>query len=712
MALRPRSFAALLFFGACVASAQTAPAVLDANAVILVPAGEPGPVVEAAQDLASDMEKVFGRKPRIVDRAEDAASLTVFIGFRSPLAQHLRPAPLAGPESFSISLADSPSRAAEKFVVLTGADMRGTMYAVYQFSQDYLGVDPLYYWTDHEPARRSRIELPAGLKKTFPPPVFKYRGFFINDEDLLTGWANGKSDHTSISLDAWNRIYETTLRLKGNIVAPGTWIFPDEPQISLAGKRGLIITQHHAIPLGVNVARWPKDAPYAYSTHPDILERAWKNAVSAYPPGVEVLWTVGLRGLSDVSYSASDATVAGDNQALGRLITKAMETQVRIVRVSHPDAQFITNLWQEGARLVQQGLIRIPSGVGVVWADDGYGYLQDNGRVSAGNGMYYHVAMMNGRANQLTEMVPVERIASEFTRYIKAGAVNYMLVNTSDIRPVPMTIKAVMDLSWDGLKPDGPAGPAQFYRRWSAAQFGDAAAEKVATIYEDYFKAPARQPGPSSREYGDQYYHTQTRLLLLDSIVDAPLWLIPGQSPTWTLARPIAFPPNPGKESLSEIAVAESARCREAQPRWDALWVRAVEAGQSVSPERRPFYRAHVLAMIAISRESNRMLSLAADAVVQFAAGNPGAARAASQRALEAISEIRKAESAAEYGKWKNWYRGDWLTNVNRTAELLESFLRYLDDPMSPLPPPIRWEGWEAYHHIMQYEGTRSVDVH
>src|SRR5205814_4068180 len=52
----------------------------------------------------------------------------------------------------------------------------------------------------------------------------------------------------------------------------------------LAGQRGLILTQHHAIPLGLNVARWPKDVPYSYSSHPEILERAWRNAVIAYPP--------------------------------------------------------------------------------------------------------------------------------------------------------------------------------------------------------------------------------------------------------------------------------------------------------------------------------------------------------------------------------------------------------------------------------------------
>jgi hypothetical protein len=53
----------------------------------------------------------------------------------------------------------------------------------------------------------------------------------------LIGWAPGpKAEGTGISLRVWNKnlIFETILRLKGNIVAPGTWIFPDDPQIKLA----------------------------------------------------------------------------------------------------------------------------------------------------------------------------------------------------------------------------------------------------------------------------------------------------------------------------------------------------------------------------------------------------------------------------------------------------------------------------------------------
>ncbi|HEX6465550.1 MAG TPA: glycosyl hydrolase 115 family protein, partial [Vicinamibacterales bacterium] len=453
-----------------------APLVLDSTTTIVLGAGQQPAVREAAGDLASDFEKVVGRKPRIVSRREEANGPAIVIAAGGN----------GNAESFSIS-------ARGNVVTLSGKDMRGTLYAIYQFSEEFLGVDPQYYWTDHAPMRQARIEIPDGTDRNYPAPVFTYRGFFINDEDLLTGFAPAPaSEHTGISLAMWNRIYETILRLKGNIVAPGTWIFSDEPQIALAAKRGLIVTQHHAIPLGINVARWPEDAPYTYGSHPEVLQRAWKNAVAGYAPTQEVLWTVGLRGLSDSSYATYDATVAHDNHALGRVIGDAMAEQVRIVRAIRPDASFITNLWQEGARLVQAGDLHIPEGVHAVWADDGYGNLQDAGRVKAGDGAYYHVAMMNQRANQLTEMVPVQRIYAELGRYIKAGATHYLLLNVSDIRPVPMTIRAVMESAWRGSPPEGAAGAAAFYTRWSSDQFGAGAASAVAAVCDEYFRAPSR----------------------------------------------------------------------------------------------------------------------------------------------------------------------------------------------------------------------------
>jgi Glycosyl hydrolase family 115 len=697
-------------------SKKNSPIVVEPTVTILLGSDEPQPVARAANDLANDFEKVMGKKPAIVGATADAGSVTILIGYKSKLVSDLHPTALTSQESFSISATTARWKKGKptQVILLTGADMRGTIYSIYQFSQDYLGTDPMYYWTDREPAHREQVELPASLKKDFPAPLFKYRGFFINDEDLLTGWAPGEQkDHTGISLEVWNKIFETILRLKGNIVAPGTWIFPDDPQVKLAGNRGLIITQHHAIPLGLNVARWPQDVPYSYTEHPEILERAWKDAVAEYVPDQEVLWTVGLRGLSDASYSAFDPSVRGNDKALGELITKAIADQISIVRAVHPDAKFVTSLWQEGARLVQEGYLKIPPEVGTVWADTGYGYLQDKGEVAKGQGAYYHVAMMNGMANQLTEMVPMDRVVSELGRYIKAGATNYLLINTSDIRPVSMMTKAVMDVGWGGLQPGVTASADEYYRDWSAQEFGDKAASQVAEIYKEYFDAPAHRPDRQpALEYGDNYYHTEARRLLLSYMVGSPLYFLPGQAPKWVTPRVFtSFRGENVDQWLPDAAKAEIERCGEAQPRWDALWQKAVAAEALVPPDRQPFYRAHVLAMIAIDRESNRILTLVSQAVLAAENGQTAQAHDDGEQALRAFDEIKKAEEAAEYGKWKNWYRGDWLTGIDRTREVVQDFVNYLNDPLSPMAPPIFWTGWEAYYHIMYYEGDRSADV-
>ena len=698
-------FAVLLAFAGPMAAAGTFR--IDSSTSLYINAQEPGPVQKATRDLARDLQKVFGVPFRIVHIPGQAHATTLWISDRFNLPKGV--AKPSGWERLHIQAVNHPlsGSPAVHAVVLTGSDMRGTIYAIYQFSQQFLGVDPLYWWTGRQPRRQAAVSISDDLSET-QGPTFRYRGFFINDEDLLTGWAPGGK--TGISLKVWNRIYETILRLKGDMVCPGTWIFPDDAQIKLAGERGLIITQHHAIPLGLNVARWPKGVPYNYTTHPEILDRAWKDAVNEYPPGLQVLWTVGLRGLSDVSYASSDPSVRGNNKALGRVVSKAIASQIRIVRTVHPHAQFITNLWQEGARLVQQGDLSIPPEVHMVWADSGYGYLQDKGDVAAGQGAYYHVAMMNGRANQLSEMVPVERIYSELGRYIKAGATHYLLLNTSDIRPVLMTARAVMDVAWSGVPAAGASGDKAYYRAWSSREFGAKAASAVGRVYEDYFKAPATFGHPV-HEYGDNLYHTEARRMMLTYMIDSPLYSIPSQAPKWVQPRISGSGHEADKVWLRQAEEREIKQCGGAQPRWDAVWRQALAAEPLVAPNRLPFYRASVLAMIAINRESNQMLFQVASAIRDAQNGRMNEARESAQKALAALNAIRQAEAGAEYGKWKHWYRGDWLTGVYRTRQMVEIFSKYLTDPLVRLPPPILWNGWEAYYHIMRYEGDRTADV-
>jgi hypothetical protein len=716
------------------AKAQSPHVAIDSAVTIVESAQEPGPVHRATQDLVADFTKVFGHAPKMASSLDEAGPVSILIAQSGNVPPGTACTTASEPETFAFSIADAGGK---HVVCLVGADMRGTIYAIYEFSQTVLGVDPMYLWTDKEPAKHASIALPADFARVSPKPVIRYRGFFPNDEDLMTGWVTPKKgEHTGIALSTWDMVFETILRLKGNMVVPGTWIFPDDAQVLAATERGLIVNQHHAIPLGVNVARWPQDVPYNFSTHPEILERAWTNAVALYKPDQEILWSVGLRGLSDSSYASLDESVRNNDPLLGQRISEAIAVQMKIVRAKYPNAQFVTDLWQEGARLMAEGYLKIPPEVTLVWADTGYGDMQDGGQVAAGQGAYFHVAMMNGQSNQLSEMVPVKTIQSEIGRYINAGATNYFLVNTSDIRPVAMTTRAVMEMAWGGVPATtggaanaGGDADAAFYRRWATEEFGAKSADALTKIYREYFAAPSlRQPfGPPRLSSagnappvmparsnvtlfeGDQHYHSEARRIILDALSEHQVVNIPSQSPKWTQPR-VGFTLN--AEQRAMFLDRDIKECSDAQPRWDAVWNEAVAAKSLIDPSRRDYYQAEMLTMITINRESNRMMLDVAQSMKDYDAGDTAKAQTEAAAALKALDEIETSMHAAEFGKWKNWYRGDWLTGVYRTRELVQAYADHLKDPMAKLPAPASWSGWEAYFHIMEYEGDRSVDVH
>lgn len=712
---------------ATAATASSNSVAIDGSVTLVESAQEPAAVRRATEDLRHDFTKVFGRAPRLADSVEKAGPAAILIAQGSELPAGIDCAVTTGREAFAFSIVSVKGRSTSKPVVcLTGADARGTIYAIYQFSQQYLGTDPMYLWTDKEPTKRSSIVLPADFTHTFPSPVFRYRGFFINDEDLLTGWSPApKGANTGIAPSTWDQIFETILRLKGNMIVPGTWIFPDDAQVLAASKRGLIVNQHHATPLGVNVARWPNGVPYNFSSHPEVLERAWKDAVAEYKPDDDILWSVGLRGLSDQSYAQLDPSVQNNDPLLGQRISDAIADQMKIVRARYPNAQFITNLWMEGDRLKREGYLKIPPEVTQVWADTGYGDMQDGGEVAAGQGAYIHVAMYNANANQLTELVPVSVLQQQLGRYIRAGATSFLLENTSDIRPVAMTAKEVMDIGWGGVpqiaEPDGA-----YYREWATEEFGAQSATALEKIYEEYFDAPpllsfgfprGRAAGTSTqqanidavpRHIGDNHYHTEVRRLLLNLLTQGQVVGMPSQSPKWTEPR-VMFGLN--SEEIEGELERDISQCEQAQPRWDRVWHDAQAAQPLVAPSRRNYYQFQVLTMIAISRESNRMLLDVARSVQDYNAGKNDKASAEVNDGLQALDAVRASMTAAEYGKWKNWYRGDWLTGVYRTQQLVQDYANHIKNPMAKLPAPMDWSGWEAYFHIMQYEDDRSADV-
>lgn len=90
-------------------------------------------------------------------------------------------------ESFVSQVVKDPVAGTEKALVIAGSDPRGTIYGIYDVSEQ-IGVSPWYFWADVPPKQHKDIfALPD--KKVQSAPSVKYRGLFFNDEQpALTTW--------------------------------------------------------------------------------------------------------------------------------------------------------------------------------------------------------------------------------------------------------------------------------------------------------------------------------------------------------------------------------------------------------------------------------------------------------------------------------------------------------------------------------------------
>lgn len=682
-------------------TAVTPPTVLALNRETpwLVADDLPGPVRRALADVARDWRRVFATEPRLrpVSEGVPATGMVVAIG-ADAVALATGEQEFLADEAHRVRVCAAPD--GRTVVAVAGGGVRGLIYAIYAFSERILGVDPFWFWTDQRLGQAEQVALDAGLNHHRETPRFRWRGWFCNDEDLLTAWAPSLQSSHGIALGVWDRIYETLLRTGGNFVVPGTFLFPDEPQLALAAERGLALGQHHIEVLGLNTYRWPDEVPYSYATHPEILIAAWRECVAAQQ-GREVVWSVGYRGRHDRPFWYDDAAAGSDDAARGGLISEAIATQVAIVRESRPDDTIVFNLWMEGVELAAAGHLRIPEGVVVVWPDDGHGEVLDGGRLAAGQGIYYHTAMHDRIASQLTEMVEVDRIAAEFRRASAAGATSHLLVNVSDVRPVVMTTQAAMDLAWN---PDSPVH--DFYERWAERQVGAEWAVELAALWREYFAAPWRYDEAFPDHLEDNAYQTFARGLVIAAArarFDEP----------YVYTTFAAHYPRPyhllGERTVRSLAEVLATGTAQAQPVLDGLLERAIAFAEQVPAQRRDFVRGHVVTQLAAHATANRELHAVARGVVSLAEGGRTEAAGWFEQAHEAILDLLRALRAGETPGWDDWYGGDEFVKVPASLTLVELLLDALRDGEWPSEDPAFREPQDQYIRIKTYQAGRSA---
>ena len=576
----------------------------------------------AVDDLASDLKKVLGVAPKVVD--DEHANIVI-----------RQDAALGRAESYRIDIKPSG-------VCITGADELGAIHGIYRFSHDVLGVDPYWFFKDLQPERRERVVLKPGTIVS-KKPTFRYRGWFVNDEDLLTEWKDGGGvRHISypfyrqvVHLDVIDRVFEALLRAGGNLVIPASFVdVMNEPEARLvqrAVQRGLYVSQHHIEPLGVShygfENYWKakgQNYPFAYGSHPERVREAWRAFAKRWYElaGEKVIWQLGLRGKGDRAIWHSDKTV--DRTHAGKMISRAIAEQWDIVRSVDPRPlpPATVTLWLEGSQLMSEGSLTFPKDITIVFCDNGPSQrLQPDFESTPrtddfGYGVYYHIGFWNTGPHLLQGSVPC-RIREELDKVVAKGDTNFAIINVCNVREHVLGIQAATEIMNDH---DG----------WSEAAFWNRFAPRVLQV-------------PYQTLLANLFPLTDDRIMQ-----DGALFA----SAKRMLSRYAAGKRNHGVLS-SESVTQRTKQLTDAITSLDTLI--ADYPAEKLTVGQRAFHDVHLLTQAKMLREIYAFYL----ALIQTQ-DDPNQLTQA-EAALQQVLAVR--EDAVK-GKWTNWYRGDKKVNV------------------------------------------------
>ncbi|HEX2851961.1 MAG TPA: glycosyl hydrolase 115 family protein [Opitutaceae bacterium] len=470
-------------------------------APLLVSPNDWSGVRRAAGDLQADIERVSGQKPAL---GTGIASATVIIGTvgRSEVidglvaAGKLDVAAIRGRwESFLIETVENPLPGIERALVIAGSDKRGTIYGIYDLSEE-IGVSPWYWWADVPVVKRDALFVSPG-RRVNTGPVVKYRGIFLNDEaPALTGWT--KEKFGGFNQKFYGRLFELLLRLRANYLWPAMWrpqaFNVDDPQNpALADEYGIVMGTSHHEPLMRAHEEWSRygKGPWDYSKNEAVLREFWRASVER-TKNYENIQSLGMRGDGDEAMSAETNTAL-----LERIVADQRTILTEVAGKKIEEVPQLWALYKEVQGYYEKGM-RVPEDVTLLWCDDNWGNIRrlptpaERAR-PGGAGVYYHFDYVGGPRNyKWLNTIPLTKISEQMNLAWQHDANRIWIVNVGDLKPMEFPIEFFLRLAWNPARwPYEKLG--DYSRTWAAREFGPKHAEEIAALINGYTKLNSRR---------------------------------------------------------------------------------------------------------------------------------------------------------------------------------------------------------------------------
>lgn len=383
-------------------------------------------------------------------------------------------------EKFIITLIDGQ-------LVIAGSDRRGTIYGIYELSQQ-MGVSPWYDWADVPVEHHDSIFVHKGIY-TDGEPAVRYRGIFLNDEaPCLTSWVKntygtGYGDHRF-----YQRVFELVLRLRGNMMWPAMWgwaFYADDPENEkTADEMGVVMSTSHHEPMARNHQEYARNrkgwGPWNYQKNKANLQKFFREGIERMK-GTKQIVTIGMRGDGDEAMSAEADT---------KLMTNIINDQRKIIAdVTGKKASETPQVWalyKEVLDYYDKGM-KVPDDVTLLLCDDNWGNVRrvpnaKERKHKGGWGLYYHVDYVGApRNSKMLNVTPVQNPWEQLTLAYENGIDRLWILNVGDLKPMEYPISQFMDMAWNPRKYD-VNNITCHTRDWCAQQFGESQADEAARI--------------------------------------------------------------------------------------------------------------------------------------------------------------------------------------------------------------------------------------
>lgn len=375
-------------------------------------------------------------------------------------------------EKFIITLIDGQ-------LVIAGSDRRGTIYGIYELSQQ-MGVSPWYDWADVPIEHHDSIFVNKGIY-TDGEPAVRYRGIFLNDEaPCLTSWVKNTYGTEYGDHRFYQRVFELVLRLRGNMMWPAMWgwaFYADDPENEkTADEMGIVMGTSHHEPMARNHQEYARNregwGAWNYQKNKQGLQKFFREGIERMK-GTEQIVTIGMRGDGDEAMS-EDA----DTQLMQQIIADQRQIISDVTGKKASETPQVWALYKEVLDYYDKGM-NVPDDVTLLLCDDNWGDVRrvpnaQERKHKGGWGLYYHVDYVGAPRNtKFLNVTPVQNPWEQLTLAYENGIDRLWILNVGDLKPMEYPISQFMDMAWNPHK-YSVEHITDHTRDWCMQQFGGA----------------------------------------------------------------------------------------------------------------------------------------------------------------------------------------------------------------------------------------------